>query len=410
MIEHNIVKALLDRQRYETYRKYVSFVDREFQQIMLALDSWWIKHEVEPTIDDLELHFKTVTPNLTEKRYALYKGIFQAIRESSGKEGIEAYLDQSKRKASLIDLASKALEAAENPQADQLVELTSILSSVCSEDSKEQKPLGEAFVSDDLLSLKESAVAKAGLRWRLPSLNQSLGSLRKGDFGFIFARPETGKTTFLASEASFMAVQSKSPILWFNNEEQGDKVMIRNYQAYFGVTIQELFSKPEYYRDKYNEEVAGRIKMLDAAHIHKTTVTRLCEQHKPSLIIFDQIDKIKGFDADRKDLQLGEVYQWARELAKTYAPVIGVCQSDGSGEGQKWLTMANVADAKTSKQAEADWIVGIGKTFDIEMQHLRYLNISKNKLMGDADSVPELRHGRFEVIIQPEIGRYGEVE
>jgi hypothetical protein len=108
-------------------------------------------------------------------------------------------------------------------------------------------------------------------------------------------------------------------------------------------------------------------------------------------------------------LVYGAIYQWARELAKKYAPSIGVCQADGSGEGQKWLTMANVSNAKTSKQAEADFILGVGKTHDEAAEYIRYINISKNKLMGDADSEPALRHGRFEVIIEPEIARYKDV-
>lgn len=75
------------------------------------------------------------------------------------------------------------------------------------------------FISDDLEELADSAVKQQGLRWRLSTLNQMLGSLRKGDFGFIFARPETGKTTFLASETTFMAEQlspDSGPIIWFN--------------------------------------------------------------------------------------------------------------------------------------------------------------------------------------------------
>ena len=64
------------------------------------------------------------------------------------------------------------------------------------------------------------------------------------------------------------------------------------------------------------------------------------------------LDKIKGFNSDRDDLKLGFIYQWARELAKQYCPVIGVSQADGTGEGKKWLTMDNVSGAKTSKQAK----------------------------------------------------------
>jgi replicative DNA helicase len=76
--------------------------------------------------------------------------------------------------------------------------------------------------------------------WRLKSLNTALGSLRMGDFGFVFARPETGKTTFLASEVTFMAEQTEGNILWFNNEEQGGKVKSRCYQATLGLTTKAI--------------------------------------------------------------------------------------------------------------------------------------------------------------------------
>ena len=89
---------------------------------------------------------------------------------------------------------------------------------------------------------------------------------------------------------------------------------------------------------------------------------------------------------------------------------IGVCQADGTGENAKWLTMANVADAKTSKQAEADWILGIGKIHDNGYEALRFLNISKNKLMGDTDTDHSNRHKKWEVLIRPEIARYQDLK
>jgi hypothetical protein len=68
--------------------------------------------------------------------------------------------------------------------------------------------------------------------------------------------------------------------------------------------------------------------------------------------------------------------------------------------------MANVANAKTAKQAEADWILGIGRIHDVGYDTIRYLHASKNKLVGDADSDPSIRHGRQEVIIEADIARY----
>jgi hypothetical protein len=143
--------------------------------------------------------------------------------------------------------------------------------------------------------------------------------------------------------------------------------------------------------------------------VHKNTVESLCKQFKPSLVAIDQLDAIHGFNADRKDLQLGEIYRWARELAKEYCPVIGVSQADGSGDGVAWLSMANVADAKTAKQAHADWILGIGKKNDAGYENIRYLHLSKNKLSGGPETDPKQRHGKREVIIEAQIGRYTDI-
>ena len=271
-----------------------------------------------------------------------------------------------------------------------------------------EQPIQEEidFVSDNLEELYSKQVETVGLRWRLSCLNRSLGSLRRGDFGFIFARPETGKTTFLASEATYMARQASGSVIWFNNEEQGEKVMLRCIQSALGLTQAELFHNLQENKERYDRGLQHKLKIIDNASIHKHDVERICKQLQPSLIIFDQIDKVKGFNGDRMDLQLGSIYQWARELAKVYAPVIAVTQADGTGEGQKFLTMANVANAKTAKQAEADWILGIGKSNDDGGSYQRYINISKNKLAGDKDTIPAERHGQFTTVIRPEIGRY----
>jgi hypothetical protein len=71
--------------------------------------------------------------------------------------------------------------------------------------------------------------------------------------------------------------------------------------------------------------------------------------------------------------------------------------------------MEHVANAKTAMQAEADFILGIGKVNDQNQEYVRFLNISKNKLFGDQDSIPDLRHGRFETMIEPQIARYKDI-
>jgi hypothetical protein len=185
--------------------------------------------------------------------------------------------------------------------------------------------------------------------------------------------------------------------------------MLRVYQAYFGVTLEKLYSNIPKYRAEFKERTHGRFYLFDGANIHKRDVEKIVARLNPCLVIYDQIDKIKGFANDREDLRLGSIYQWARELAKGNHAAIGVCQADGHAEGVRYLTMEHVSNAKTSKQAEADFILGIGKTNDEATEYVRYFNISKNKLMGDKDSLPNLRHGRFETILKPEIARYCDV-
>lgn len=304
-------------------------------------------------------------------------------------------------------MALTAYDAAEGSQEkeEQTYQLWEKLAAL--NDSHQQESSGEfKFVTDDLDELVNSSVLQSGLRWRLPSLNKSLGSLRKGDFGFVFARPETGKTTFLASEVSYMAEQADSVVLHLNNEEQSNKVKLRYYQAVLGWTLEQIYSNIPKAKEIFLEKTQGKLLISDFGQFHRKQVDRLCERYKPALIVVDQIDKTEGFNSDREDLRLGAIYQWWREIAKRWCPVIGICQADGSGEGQRWLTMGNVANAKTAKQAEADWILGIGKVNDAGYDKLRFMCLSKNKLIGDRDTDGALRHNKWETLIIPERALY----
>jgi hypothetical protein len=233
-----------------------------------------------------------------------------------------------------------------------------------------------------------------------------MGSLRQGDFGFIFTRPEVGKTTLLASEGVNFAPQLDGPYIHFSNEEFGPKVMIRYYQAAFGITVKELFRDRKRYEKEFLEQTAGRIKIYDAAAITKSKVEEICERLNPRFIVFDSIDKLKGFQDDRDDLVYKQIYAWSRELAKTYGPVIGVCHASVNAERKRWLEMDDVAYAKTAKQGEADWILGIGATYQPGQEFIRHLHLPKNKLMGDEDMDESLRHGKLDVLIHPEIAQY----
>ena len=405
MSELSVIKHLCDYEFYKEHRDKIKleYLTKELYPVLNVIDGYYRGKDdpVSLTTDDLSNLFFSVPRQKGE----YYQEVFTALKANEATKDSTLSLIQGLRQAATLrELSMLAYDASEGrKEVSSVLELAGGLSTnqgeVC-----DQSEI--TFVSDELSELLASSHTVAGLRHRNPSLNKALGSLRKGDFGFVFARPETGKTTFLASDVTFMAEQATQPILWLNNEEQSNKVMLRCYQASLGITLTELMSDVEGNRKKFLDRTGGRIKLFDAVGIDRSQVEKIVDKLSPSLVVFDQIDKIKGFDNDREDLRLGAIYIWARELAKQYCPVIGVCQADGTGEGQRWLTMANVANAKTSKQAEADWILGIGRVNEAGYENLRFLHLSKNKLLGDEDSDPNMRHGRWEVLIDPERARY----
>lgn len=365
------------------------------------MDSWYTQNTGSPALEDIaNLTFANGIP---EKEREFTKSVFNTLQGINGTESVRSLLERFKSVNTCRQLSLAAYEASEGrKEPGEVLLLAEKLRQPIHVDEIE-------YVTDDLHTILRDTVQSKGLRWRLSSLNRSLGSLRKGNFGFVFARPETGKTTFLASEVTHMSGQlskDSGPILWFNNEEMGEVVKGALYQAALGCTTTHLEKATDRAIEKYLEVTHGKIKLFDSASVHKGQVEAICQRESPSLILFDQIDKIKGFKADREDLAMGAIYQWARELAKTYCPVIGVCQADGTAEGEKWLHMGHVANAKTAKQAEADFILGIGKTHEQGFEFIRYINVSKNKLSGDDDTDRVNRHPKIEVLIKPEIRRY----
>ena len=389
MIELLLLKSLFNRDVYLSYRNYVS-VSVDLVPILCSIDLWYRSNTTNPSVSDIAVSVPKGYPQEALNR-------LQSLDLPKDVLGLL-------RRVKVAQIASKlALEAhllsEEEGSLQRVLDLSHELGTV------EVAKAGE-YVTDNIEEIISQTVRTPGLRWRLKWLNKSLGSMRRGDLGIIFARPETGKTSFLASEVTHMISQTKEPILWFNNEEQGGKVKLRCVQALLGATIQEVAGNSKQATLRYMSATEGRIKIVDDSGITAKKVESYVQKEKPALIVFDQIDKIQGFKSDREDLAMGAIYQWARELAKEYAPVLGVCQASGEAEGEAWLNMGHMSNAKTAKQAEADFIIGIGKVHGYD--YIRYFNISKNKLLGDADTDPSMRHGRTEVLIKPEISRYEE--
>lgn len=409
--ERDLLTLLLTKEGYSCYYNSLdlSHIKDEFKElyyVYTALDEVHKLVATDITLASLQAYFFTKYPDVNNE---IYTDLFKTLQETQIDPTLGvAMLKSIKQRQQALKLSEAAFRFSNGTGDYENIGTQYLgLDNSAQDDTEEFE-----FVTTSLSSIITGIFKKPGLRWRLDALNKSLGSLRKSNFGFLFARPESGKTTFLASEITHMLTQLKEEdgsIIWLNNEQAGAEVMLRIYQAFFGVKVEQLRSNITKYEQEFKEQTKGKFLLVDRASLEKVFIERLCAKFKPSLVVIDQIDKLKGFDNDREDLRLGAIYIWARELAKLYCPVIGICQADGTGENVKWLTMQHVANAKTSKQAEADWILGMGHVHGEGTQFIRYFNISKNKMIGDSDTLPILRHGRLEVLIEPEIARFKDI-
>lgn len=412
MVEKRIIKLFCeDKELFTKYYKYVNinYIKVNYNNIYKLfniIDIYYNKYiNNNITKEDLELVYNSnylLKDSERKELQDLLEDVFS--QDTSNPELIIELLEEQRRRSLAGDVAKLALDVEDGSAAvDDLLQMFSKF------EKQEVEIKTAAPIELNLKDLYDSQVETPGLRWRLNFLNKSLGSLRKGDFGFLFARPETGKTTFLASEITHMATQTDGDILWFCNEEQAKKVGIRTFQAMLGLQTEYLWTDIERNQALFKSKNGDRIKIFDFEDSHRAVrIEQILKEFNPSLIIFDQLDKVKGFKAERKDLELAAAYQWARELAKEFAPVIGVSQASGEAEGKLWLTMDMIDGSKTGKAAEADWILGIGKDSD-NTSRSRYISICKNKLIGDVDTLPDLRHGSGQVLIKPEVARYEDI-
>jgi hypothetical protein len=140
----------------------------------------------------------------------------------------------------------------------------------------------------------------------------------------------------------------------------------------------------------------------------------LFKEVNPGMIIFDQLDKVQGFsNADPEHIVLGKLYKWARELARTYGPVIAASQLSAGAVELKdppFIGLDSLRGSKTDKPGEADAVVTLGKYKEPkspEEERIRTINIPKNKLPGGGSKQMESdRHGQFLVTIDAVRARF----
>jgi replicative DNA helicase len=272
----------------------------------------------------------------------------------------------------------------------------------------------EDFIDDCISTLLDEDDDQGGYVWRLHCMRMAMRGLRAGDFGIAAGRPDKGKTTWIASESTFLAPQipKHRNVLWLNNEGPGRRIIPRIYQAALGITRSEMVKMsgdktliPAY------EELMGRtdkIRVVDIHGMHISKIEGFIEKHDAEIVIYDMIDNMKGFEnAGRTDERLEQLYQWGRECAVKHGHAgIASSQISVEGDGEQFPGLSMLKDSKTGKQGACDWQLMIGASNDPMMGQFRYMGLPKNKLRREGQASDP----RATVNFEPEIARYTDAE
>lgn len=398
----------------EDYDKYVKFVEQHTKdKDLLRIVKWmgeYFKETGEDSIDwtKFPAYFNVKNPTMNMNKQDEFERMFHRLELSHGKSALKrVLLDTFLQRHHAERVGFLALEVAEGKRDDLTIIQNELDDYITTSGRVDQ--LGVEANRKDLSELLEDTSATKGLVWRLDGLNASFGPLRKSNFILFAGRPDSGKTTLLCSEGSFMAQQlpAEERVLAFTNEEGGDAVKIRMIQSALGLDRVTIERDPKRYWNEYILLLGGdpdKILIIDKYDLHVKDIEDWLGKEQAGLIMIDQLRKVHGFDDMKGVGRLEKLFNLGREWSKHYAPVLTVSQLGGQADGVQYPGMSMLYETQTAVQGEMDGIVTIGQYELANPVNTRYLNVVKNKMPTPGD--PGQRHGKHEVLLQADIARF----
>jgi len=235
--------------------------------------------------------------------------------------------------------------------------------------------------------LLATADLEAKWKFNIGTLHRRVEGISGGHLVVVGARPNTGKTSFHASLVAAengWARQGANTII-LCNEEKYERVAHRYLCAASNMSMKEVRENPVLARKRY-AEVAQNIRIKDSTGKDMRWVESVVKHSKPDIVILDMGDKFADTSSERTDLTLKAAAIHARNIAKQYdCAVLWMSQLSAVAEGRVDLDQSMMEGSKTGKAAEADLMLLIAKTKDVEGEGInpeRHINFAKNKING----------------------------
>ena len=400
MQERQLIKLLLKKKFYDKNKAKVSKTTftNGLGSVFTTIQKAHEDYEKDLSIDELiDLHLEKYNPALTRAAQVNFKSMVNEIKdEQEPNENVVEDILSAVHKRNLAHKVAVVATDIFNGHSRSFNDIKDLLEGTQEEVQKEEA------VTDDIGELIESLEIQTKFEFNLPSLHEQVPGIGAGNLVILFARPESGKTAFwvnlVGGIQGFASQGAKVHALI--NEEPAVRTQMRVINAHTGMTKEEIVDNMELAKDKWSS-IKDNVKLMDTVDWTLDDVNAHCEQHKPDILIIDQLDKVNVVgNFSRTDEKLRAVYTGAREIAKRHdCCVIAISQASADAHGKTSISFDMMENSKTGKAAEADLIIGIGKHGSLDsLDTTRVLCISKNKISG--------YHGEITCNIEPQLSRY----
>lgn len=423
--DHTLLQIMRERKKFYQLRRMLNpkSVDAHTLAILNAYDQFF-KLDVEcndiPVDDGFQSWFFI---SKGDKLGDEAKAILSAVFKQAAKEPNEFAKKQIVKQILQADLAVKTTEIMDryhnDEDIDPAVELNTIYNAYTMAMEGSTKKFEFVELDEDLFHEDQN---NEGLQPRWACLQLYMRPWRGGDFIIFAARPDSGKTSAIADNITFMGSQvseynaaahaawmqqvshasvdglvpepEPQPriILWLNNEGPGKRILKRVVQAAFGIPMSQIIEKQNAGTlwQEYEVLMGGNRHVIKVKDIHGWSagmVEELIKDTNPMLVVYDMIDNIQFTNGvsnggTRTDQLLEAMYAWGRNMAVIYDHVgLATSQTSADAAELSFPLMHMLKDSKTGKQGACDAIIMMGnKEADASQEAARWISTPKNKL------------------------------
>lgn len=389
MLEHKILKALLDKDTYSDYRKKVTTVSSGMQPWFDTLDVWYETHQSSITPQELHDLHDSRYPAITSSARALIDITAGLIKEAEANPDVMKELIQTKfNQETYSSFAEQFIKLSEGDTKINLVDI-----------ERQLKEFNEGIISEiefpgfdiNPEQLLELAVAQGKWKFNLPVWQEKIGGIGPGVFGLFAARPNAGKS-LAAIYSSFGPdgwADQGACITYLGNEEGIHRHIQRAVCSYYGINIADTTrARKADFIDAANEFKKKFIIPEQVRFIHKTgldylKIETMIEEHNSDIMLIDQLDKLHVSGDQEGHVRLRKLYTTMRENTANHpVSIIGVSQASDEATGKRWFGFEALEGSKTGKGAELDLCICIGAENLQQDTGARFFYVAKNKLSG----------------------------